>query len=142
MIGMVQIVETPGICTALVISPRSFSIVMPAGHWSRGFRCTSVSVMFSGEGSVDVSARPTLATTVSTSGNASIAAFCRSAMRVFSASEMLGSAIGMNSKSPSSSGGMNSLPTRMPTPTAPAKNTTATSIVSARRRSAHDNAGS
>ena len=71
-----------------------------------------VSVMLSGDGSVDVSARATLATTDSTSGNARSAAFCRVAIRVFSASEMLGSAIGMNSRSPSLSGGMNSLPIR------------------------------
>ena len=43
-----------------------------------------VSVMFSGAGSVDVSARATLATTYSTSGNVMSAAFCRAAIRVFS----------------------------------------------------------
>ena len=32
MIGIVQIVDTPGSCTAFVISPRSFSSVMPARH--------------------------------------------------------------------------------------------------------------
>ena len=41
------------------------------------------------------------------------AAFCRAAISVFSSSEMLGSAIGMNSRSPSFSGGMNSLPMRV-----------------------------
>ena len=62
MIGIVQMFDTPGICTARPISARRRSSVMPARHWSRGLRWTTVSVMFSGAGSVDVSARATLAT--------------------------------------------------------------------------------
>ena len=75
MIGIVQIVDTPGNCAALLISERSRPSVMPGRHASRGLRCTIVSVMLSGAGSVEVSARATLATTYSTSGKAISAAF-------------------------------------------------------------------
>ena len=110
MIGIVQMLVTPGSSAAALISVRRRSSVIPGRHWSRGFRWTIVSVMLSGDGSVDVSARPTFATTYSTSGVRMIVAFCRRAMSVFSSSETLGSVIGMKSRSPSLSGGMNSLP--------------------------------
>ena len=84
----------------------------PARHWSRGFRCTIVSVMLSGDGSVEVSARRLSRRRTRPPETACRAAFCRCAIRVFSSSEMLGSAIGMNIRSPSFSGGMNSLPIR------------------------------
>ena len=62
MIGIVQMVETPGNCTAALISARKRSNVIPGRHCAFGFRCTTVSVMFNGAGSVDVSARATFAT--------------------------------------------------------------------------------
>ena len=113
---------TPGMLHGPRRAPReSAPASSPARHCDRGLRWTTVSVMLSGDGSVEVSARPTLATAYSTSGTRSSAPFCRSAMRVFSSSEMLGSAIGMNSRSPSSSGGMNSLPICVAVKTAPAE---------------------
>ena len=93
-----------------------------------------VSVMFSGAGSVDVSARATLATTYATSGNVIKAAFCRAAILVFSSSEMLGSAIGMNIRSPSLSGGMNSLPMPRASTSAPTKSTAAAVMVTSPMR--------
>jgi hypothetical protein len=98
--------------------------------------------MFRGEGSVDVSARATFATTYSTSGNFRSAAFCRFAISVFSSSEMLGSAIGMNSRSPSFSCGMNSLPIPRARNNAPANRLTANRIVTSRCVSAAERAGS
>lgn len=41
-------------------------MVMPGRHWSHGFKCTIVSVMFKAAGSVAVSARATFATTDAT----------------------------------------------------------------------------
>jgi hypothetical protein len=88
--------------------------------------------MLSGDGSVDVSARPTLATACSTSGTRISAAFWTRAISVFCSSEMLGSEIGMKRRSPSLSGGMNSLPMRVPTTSAPANSSAAASIVAQR----------
>ena len=88
--------------------------------------------MFRGAGSVEVSARATFATTYSTSGKVDSTAFCFAAIFVFSSSEMLGSAIGMNIRSPSFSGGMNSLPMPRATTSAPAKSNAAAATV--RRR--------
>ena len=121
MMGIVQMLETPGRRTARPISARRRSSVMPGRHSFFGFRWTMVSVMLSGAGSVDVSARATLATTYATSGNFISAAFCRAAIFVFSSSEMLGSAIGMNIRSPSLRGGMNSLPIPRASTSAPTK---------------------
>ena len=97
--------------------------------------------MLSGDGSVEVSARPTFATAYATSGTRISAAFCRFAIAVFCSSEMLGSVTGMNSRSPSLSGGMNSLPMRMPTTTAPARTSIASISVAARCASAHSSDG-
>ena len=69
------------------------------------------------------------------------AAFCRCALRVFSSSEMLGSAIGMNIRSPSFSGGMNSLPMRLPATSAPANSRPAHASVAPRCESAHSSTG-
>ena len=88
-----------------------------------------VSVMFNGAGSVEVSARATLATAYATSGNDMRISFCRFAIWVFSSSEILGSAIGMNIRSPSLSGGMNSLPIPRATNRAPANSSAATNTV-------------
>ena len=82
MIGCVQMFATPGRATAWSSSPISFSRVMPGRHADGGFRFTIVSVMLTGAGSVDVSARAIFATTPATSGNRAIAAFCRFAMSI------------------------------------------------------------
>ena len=63
-----------------------------------------VSVMLSGAGSVEVSARAILATTAATSGTDWMAAFCFRVISIAWGSEMAGSVIGMNIRSPSLSG--------------------------------------
>ena len=61
MIGCVQMLATPGHGRGARPARRcSFSRVIPGRHWSRGFRCMMVSVMLTGAGSVEVSARPDL----------------------------------------------------------------------------------
>ncbi len=141
MIGIVQMLVTPGSSAACPSSARSCSSVNPARHCSRGLRCTTVSVMFSGDGSVDVSARPTFATAYSTSGTCMSAVFCMRAISVFCSSEMLGSEIGMKRRSPSLSGGMNSVPMRAPTTRAPASSRAAPAIVAHRCESAPSSDG-
>ncbi len=76
MIGCVQMFDTPGSVVASSSSPMSFSRVIPGRHSRSGLRLTTVSVMLTGAGSVDVSARATFATTDATSGNFWIASFC------------------------------------------------------------------
>ena len=71
-----------------------------------------VSVMFSGAGSVEVSARAIFATTEATSGNCWMAAFCFLVISMACGSEIAGSVTGMNIRSPSLRGGMNSRPMR------------------------------
>jgi len=68
-------------------------------------------------------------------------AFWRAAIPVFSSRDMLGSAIGMNMRSPSFRAGMNSLPIRVARTTAPAKSSAAVAMVSARWRSAVSRTG-
>ena len=110
MIGWVQILETPGIVAATSSSVMIRSRVIPRRHWLSGFRFTTVSVMLIGAGSVEVSAREIFATTPATSGTDWIAAFCFRVISIACGSEMAGSVTGMNIRSPSLSGGMNSLP--------------------------------
>ena len=97
--------------------------------------------MFNGAGSVEVSARATFATAKATSGNDCRIAFCFAAFLVFSSSEMLGSAMGMNIRSPSLSGGMNSLPIPRATNSAPANSSAAIATVMTRCPSAASSAG-
>ena len=80
------------------------------GQNSRGRKLTIVSIMSSGAGSVGVSARPALPTTMSTSGNRQ-----RIMSRAFRSSadwvdDIRGTVIGMSITIPSSSGVMNSRP--------------------------------
>src|ERR1017187_7775828 len=92
LIGMVQALEVPGILSAWFISSTSCSDEMWSGvmrpniglshfgaqesyhvftfrHSCGGLRTITVSIIEKGAGSVDVSARPDLPSTVSTSGN-------------------------------------------------------------------------
>ena len=62
--GMVKEFSVPGICRASFISSFIFSMVMPFGHWSSGFRLTMVSNISGGAGSVAVSALPALPNTL------------------------------------------------------------------------------
>jgi hypothetical protein len=102
---------------------------------------TIVSVMFTGDGSVEVSARPTLATTEATSGNCAMAAFCFLVMSMAWASEMAGSVTGMNIRSPSLRGGINSLPMEGTRRRALTKTSTAPPSVKARCVSAQRSIG-
>ena len=129
MMGWVQILATPGRLTAASSAPMSVSRVIPGRHADSGFRCMTVSVMFSGAGSVDVSARAIFATTEATSGNCPMMAFCFFVIAMACAREMAGSVTGINIKSPSLSGGMNSRPIRGRSDTAPANTRTAAVIV-------------
>jgi hypothetical protein len=132
MIGWVQMFDTPGSAVAWSSSAMSFSRVMPGRHWDSGLRLMTASVMLSGAGSVEVSARAILATTPATSGTFPIAAFCRLAISTACDSPMAGSVTGMNMRSPSLSGGMNSRPIRGTRATAPANTRTAAARVSTR----------
>src|SRR5438105_9069886 len=96
MIGCVQMFETPGIVVAWSSSPISFSRVMPGRHWDSGLRLTIVSVMFTGAGSVEVSARAIFATTDATSGAVWMAAFCFLVISIAWDREIAGSVTGMN----------------------------------------------
>ena len=141
MMGCVQMLATPGKVAAASSSPMSASRVMPGRHCSRGLRATTVSVMLRGAGSVDVSARAILATTMATSGTFWIASFCSRVMASAWGSEMAGSAMGMNIRSPSSSGGMNSRPKRGTRARAPARTRPAAPRVRTRWRSAQPSSG-
>ena len=122
-------------------SPMSRSRVMPDRHCESGFRLTMVSVMLTGAGSVEVSAREILATTPATSGTARIAAFCFFVMSIACGNEMAGSVIGMNMRSPSLSGGMNSLPIRGTRARAPTRTRVAMPSVIRRCRRAQPSVG-
>ena len=72
----------------------------------------TVSIIENGAGSVEVSARPALPSTRATSGKRIRMRSCTCISCCASATEMPGSVVGMNSSAPSSSGGMNSEPSR------------------------------
>ena len=141
MIGWVQMFDTPGKVVAASSSPMSRSRVIPGRHSDGGLRFTTVSVMLTGAGSVEVSAREIFATTEATSGRVWIAAFCFLVIASACVSETAGSVIGMNIRSPSFSGGMNSLPIRGTSASAPAMTRTAAAIVRSRWRSAQPSIG-
>lgn len=75
-----------------------------------GFRVMVVSIISTGAGSVAVSKRPSLPATVCTSGNDLSTRSCQLMISFTSVREVPGSSTGMNSRLPSLSGGMNSLP--------------------------------
>ena len=83
-------------------------------HLARsGCSCTTVSIIDSGAGSVADSARPILPWTLTTSGNVAISLSDCWSSSLLLVMLMLGSVVGMYSRSPSSSGGMNSVPSRV-----------------------------
>ena len=114
---------------------------MPGRHADSGLSSTTVSVMLSGAGSVDVSARAILATTAATSGTVWMARFCFRAISMAWGSETAGSLMGMNIRSPSLSGGMNSRPIRGTSDTAPASTSAAAASVRTRWRRAQPSTG-
>ena len=111
MIGMVQLLPTPGIATAASSSSRRSSNFLNWGrHSFMGLSVTLVSIISSGAGSVGVSARPALPKTCSTSGNCFMILFWTCMMPDMVVMEAPGTAVGMNSSVPSYKGGMNSDP--------------------------------
>ena len=114
---------------------------MPGRHSDSGFRLTIVSVMLTGAGSVEVSARAIFATTAATSGTPAMAAFCFLVIAIAWGSEMAGSVTGMNIRSPSFRGGMNSEPIRGTRTSAPPRTTAATPRVRSRCPSAQPSTG-
>ena len=109
-IGGTQMLLSPGTLTAASSSSTSLSGVMPAPPFARGLNWIVVSNISIGAGSVAVSARPALPNTRATSGTVLIIrSVCCSSWPAFDA-DRPGSADGMYSRSPSSSGGMNSPP--------------------------------
>ena len=137
LIGIVQAFETPGSCSAWFICSTSCGVLSRSGvirrraarahagsqvhpeyhvvtgrHWSCGLRTITVSIMESGAGSVEVSARPDLPNTVSTSGKLLMMRFWTCINCCASVTERPGNVDGMNRRVPSSSGGMNSDPSR------------------------------
>ncbi len=109
-IGIDHMLATPGVCTLRFISAWMESKVTPGRHWSSGFRMAIDSIMDIGAMSVAVSARPTLPSTISTSGMEAIAASRCWRICFACAVPTPGNMEGMSMIAPSFSGGMNSLP--------------------------------
>ncbi len=140
-IGCVQILVTPGMRSFSSSRRKMSSFVVPAGHWSRGLNVMIVSVMLIGAGSVEVSARPILPTTLATAGSSAIILSCSRRISVALVSEILGSVIGIHIAVSSSRGGMNSEPIVVAVYTADANRAAAASRVSTRCPRAKLNAG-
>ncbi|MBA7704041.1 hypothetical protein ES703_112839 [subsurface metagenome] len=100
---------TPGIISALLNSFINFWRVIPFRHIFFGFSLTIVSIIPTGAGSVADSALPNFPTTCSTSGNDFKTTSCFFMMSITVVREAPGRRTGINSKSPSFKGGMNSL---------------------------------
>src|ERR1022692_5029775 len=77
-------------------------------HSVSGLRTMTVSIIENGAGSVDVSARPALPSTVNTSGNCLIMRSCTCIRLCAVVMEIPGRVDGMYISEPSSSGGINS----------------------------------
>ncbi len=109
-IGCTHALVNPGNLTKSSSSLVSFFSVIPSRHSLLGFSKIVVSSIVSGAGSVAVSARPTLPKTRSTSGTVLISlSVCINSSRALPI-ETPGNVVGMYSRSPSSSSGINSLP--------------------------------
>ena len=111
-IGCEQAPRTPGTSSsAPLIAPSSCARARPVVHSSRGWSMISTSVCSGPIGSSEISARPVLDTTVRISGNAR----SRCSTYVETATEPSSAALGRRTTliaiAPSSSAGMNSVPT-------------------------------
>ena len=96
-----------------------------SGHSSLGLRMTYESVISTPIGSVEISARPVLPTTVSTSANDISRCSTSPAISTDSVSDTLGSRMIWTAMSPSSRRGTNSAPSPPKLATATAKSTAA-----------------
>ncbi len=105
-------------------------------HSDLGFSVTTVSIMDSGAGSVEVSARPILPSTRSTSGNEAMIRSVICSSRPASVIEIPGMVVGMYISDPSSRGGMNSFPRSRKTGTVATISATAPASTHHLRRSA------
>ena len=110
LMGMVHAFATPGNCRALSNSAISLSVVSPGRHSDCGLRLMTVSNISVGAGSVAVLARPALPKTESTSGKLLMILFCVCISSAALVMDMPGSEVGMYSKLPSLSVGINSEP--------------------------------
>src|SRR6185437_11952657 len=110
IIGCVQPLVTPGICSLLFSSLMMLSLVTPFLHSLLGFSITIVSIILIGELSVAVLALPALPSTDFTSGSEARILSCTCKILFTSLLDTSGSVTGMNNMEPSSSGGINSLP--------------------------------
>src|ERR1039458_4208642 len=118
LMGIVQAFEVPGSLSAWFISSTNWSVEMWSGvnlrnmlcarlgaqeeyqvstfrHWVSGLRTITVSIIENGAGSVDVSARPALPSTVDTSGNRLMMRSCTCISSWALVTEMPGSVDGM-----------------------------------------------
>ena len=112
MIGWVQPLVTPGICSFSFNSVISFSLVIPLRHSDFGFSSIILSIMLIGALSVAVYARPAFPSTLFTSGTETIILSWICKMRLASLLDTSGSVTGINNNVPSSRGGINSEPNR------------------------------
>ena len=111
LIGMVQALVSPGKRIAWSICAiSSWVVLLGSGHSDLGFRLMVVSIIDRGAGSVAVSARPILPNTCATSGKVIriLSVCCNNSLALVI--EMPGNVLGIYRISPSSKGGMNSLP--------------------------------
>src|SRR3972149_10454642 len=95
LIGIVQALLTPGICTALSSSAISLSMVIPGRHSDSGFKLITVSAISSGAGSVALMARPALPKTDATSGKLLMILSCVWRSSAALVTEMLGNVAGL-----------------------------------------------
>ena len=106
------------VSTALSMSATSLALVMPGRHWDFGWSSTVVSIIVSGAGSVEVSARPIFPNTLATSGNAfSFLSICWT-IQPASRLGTPGSVVGMYRMEPSSISGRKSVGKRASNPAA------------------------
>ena len=110
LIGCTQALVIPGTLTVFCSSAMMPSNVIPSRQVSRGLSIMVVSSMVSGAGSVAVIARPTLPNTRFTSGMVLISLSVCCKISAALPALTLGNVVGIYSKSPSSSSGINSLP--------------------------------
>ena len=110
MMGCVQPLVTPGICSFELSSLMMPSFVIPFRHSFFGFSKMMVSIMLIGELSVAVFALPALPSTCATSGKVLMILSCTCNNLLASELETSGKVTGINNKDPSSNGGINSEP--------------------------------
>src|ERR1035438_1742347 len=111
-------------------------------HSVSGLRTMTVSIIENGAGSVDVSARPALPSTVDTSGNCLMMRSCTCINCCACVTEIPGSVEGIYISEPSSRGGMNSDPSFSKTGTVRTTRATAPAMTTHfhRRASSHTGA--